>query len=165
MNTVSGQSKTITLDSSWYGIWEGELEIWSQGKQVQQLPMSLEIQPVGKEFTFTLIYKMNTENPDIRPYTLKPVNDSIGHFVIDEANSILLDTYLIDNCLLDLFSMESSGVYSRICNQGEYIDLEMLGLGMDPIRISGGEVIESDTMPKVSSYPLQSMTKARLIKS
>ena len=157
-----GQSSPIKLDSSWYGLWEGQLEIWSMGHKVQELPMSLEIQPNQENYNFILVYKMNPDEPDIRPYELKPVNDSIGHYVIDEHNSILLDSYLIDNCLLDLFSMESSGVYSRICNHSEYIDLEMLGLGLEPIRTSGGEVIQQDTMPEVKSYPLRSMTKAKL---
>ena len=123
-----------------------------------------EIQPNDSYYDFILVYNEGSDQADIRPYKLKSVNDTIGHYVIDENNSILLDTYIIDNCLMDMFSLDSSGIFSRICNHTKYIDLEMLELGMNPIRTSGGEVIENDTIPEVNSYSLRSITKAKLFK-
>jgi len=124
--------------------------------------MSLEIQPIDSAWTFIITYNVGTEEPDVRDYSLIAIDTAAGHYAIDEHNSILLDTYLFDNCLYDRFAVMNSDLFSRICLNGEVLDYEIISGQTEPVRISGDTIMGADTIPEVSSYRLFSVIKAAL---
>lgn len=160
---------TISLSAQsfptyWVGKWTGNLEIWKANKEVQKIPMSLDIQATDTAHTFIITYNAGKEKPDVRNYTLVTVNDTIGHYAIDENNSIILDAYLFDDCLYERFSLLGTDLFSRICVEGETMYYEILSGKTKPVRESGNTIIATDTIPAVNSKSVLHVTKAVLTK-
>lgn len=160
---------TISLSAQsfpthWVGKWTGNLEIWKANKEVQNIPMSLDIQATDTAHTFIITYNVGQEKPDVRNYTLITINDTIGHYAIDENNSIILDAYLFDDCLYERFSLLGTDLFSRICVDGETMYYEILSGKTKPVRESGNTIIETDTIPAVNSQGVLNVTKAILTK-
>ncbi len=153
-----------TFPADWLGKWTGDLEIWRGNRQVNTVPMSLEIQPLDTAWTFVITYQAGTAAPDLRNYLLVAVDDAAGHYAIDEKNGIVLDVYLFDNCLYDRFSLMGSDLFSRMCRLGETLVYEIISGNTEPARISGDTIMGADTIPPVSSYGLLNLTKAVLSK-
>ncbi|MEL7531296.1 MAG: hypothetical protein AAFN10_08320 [Bacteroidota bacterium] len=147
----------------WEGKWTGTVEIWSQNQLTDSFPMSLEIIPQDSIWTYTLHYMHNkTKEPDIRPYSLVPIADSLGHFAIDEANSIMLDAYYSGGCLYSAFGGMGSELLSRICLEEEHLSYEITSFLSEAVRVSGDQIIESDTIPEIKSYQVYSIMRAEL---
>lgn len=151
-----------SFPAAWQGKWTGDLEIWNPTGKVNEVPMSLEIQPTDSAWTFIITYNAGTEEPDIREYSLITIDSAAGHYAIDEHNSILLDAYLLDNCLYDRFAVMGSDLFSRICLDGEVLEYEIISGQTEPVRISGDTIMGTDTIPAVNSYRLFNVIKAAL---
>ncbi|MEM6343959.1 MAG: hypothetical protein AAF927_08765 [Bacteroidota bacterium] len=147
---------------SWEGKWTGTVEIWGQNQLMDSFPMSLEIVPQDTAWTFTLNYMRNADEPDLRAYSLVPLKDSVGHYAIDEANSIILDAYYNGECLYSVFGGMGSQLLTRICLQQEVLSYEISSFLAEPVRISGDQIIESDTIPEIKSYNVYSVMSAQL---
>lgn len=149
----------------WQGKWSGEVEVWSPGKQQDAFPMSLDIQPTDTSWTYTIFYDHNKlPAPDVRPYSIVILNDSLQHFAIDEHNDILLDAYYLDNCLYSVFAGMGSQLQSRVCHEGDHLEYEITSFYEDAVRTSGDTVIGTDTIPPIQSYQVYSVMKAHLVK-
>jgi len=109
-------------------------------------------------------YNRNIDKPDQRNYQLIVVDRSKYHLAIDEQNSIILDTYFNDNCLYTRFGGMGSDLQTRICMINQTLEYEITSNYSEPIRISGNQVIENDTMPEITSYDLYHIMKATLTK-
>lgn len=153
-----------SLSSDWLGKWEGTVEIWSNNQKQNAFSMSLEISPADTAWNFIITYQMNPEKPDVRNYSLLVLEDSSGHFVIDEHNSILLDTYLNANCLYSGFGGMGSELMSRMCLEGKELAYEIMSVKSEPIRESGGTLMKGDSIPSIRSYELYHLMRARLTK-
>ena len=145
------------------GTYEGTLEIYQGAKVAHSLPMSLKILPVDSTtWTFHITYHREGKE-DFRPYDIRLINAEKGHYVIDEHNGILLDSYLNGNCLYEQFAIDNSGIIGTTCfladNQLSY---ELIPINMEPTRISGDTIIKGDTFPAVRSYQVYSTQKALL---
>ena len=84
------KSQSLSFPQSFVGNWKGVLQLYKAGKDtVQSVAMELRVQAIGTtpgQYTWNLIYGKPTE--DNRPYLLKPVNITKGHWIIDELNGI-----------------------------------------------------------------------------
>jgi len=147
---------------NWEGKWTGTVTIWSLTQPANSFPMSLEIVPQDSAWTFTLNYMRDENKPDLREYSLVPIVDSIGHFAIDEHNSILLDSYYDGACLYTAFGGMGSELLTRICLNGEVLEYEITSFQSEPIRVSGNQVVESDTIPEINSYQVDLTMRAKL---
>ncbi len=147
---------------SWEGKWTGTVEIWGQNQLLDSFPMSLEIVPQDTAWTFTLNYMRNANEPDLRAYALVPLVDSVGHYAIDEANSIILDAYYNGDCLYSAFGGMGSELLSRICLDGEVLSYEISSFLSEPVRVSGNQIIESDTIAEIRSFNVYSVMSAKL---
>lgn len=77
--------------TSWEGKWVGEVQVLGPVGQQQAFPMSLEIKAVEDHWAYTFFYGHgHFDEPDIREYSLVVLNDSLGHYAIDEQNDIML---------------------------------------------------------------------------
>jgi len=158
------QVNSQTLSSQWEGKWEGEVEIWAFNKVIESFPMSLEISPKDSSWDFILTYNRSVETPDVRKYSLIIVEDSAGHFAIDEHNSIVLDTYLNRDCLYTSFGGLGSELQTRLCLKSNQIEYEITSVNSDPIRVSGDEVLDGDSIPEIKSYQVYHVMRAELTK-
>lgn len=151
--------------ADWQGKWSGEVQVWSPGVQQDAFPMYLDIQPTDSTWTYTIFYGHNRlPEPDVRPYSIVILNDSLQHFAIDEHNDILLDAYYLDNCLYSVFAGMGSQLQSRVCHEGDYLQYEITSFYGDAVRTSGDSIIGTDTIPPIQSYEVYSVMKARLVK-
>ena len=124
--------------------------------------MSLEITPRDSVWNFVISYKKDIDKPDIRQYELIVMDTAKYHLAIDEKNSIVLDSYFNDNCLYTIFAGMGSDLQTRICMTEGALDYEITSNLSEPIRVSGNEIIENDTIPEIRSYDLYHIMKARL---
>ncbi len=156
------EMKAQSFPKSWAGKWSGPVDIWSSGKKVDSFPMSLEISPMDTSWKFIISYDRDPNKPDIRNYSLITIDRSTGHYAIDENNSIILDAYFYDNCLFINFGGFGSQLLTRICKNEEILHYEISSVKSDPVRVSGGEVINGDTIPEISSHGVYNLMKAKL---
>ena len=145
----------------WIGDYVGQLKIYNNGK-IDTISMRLVIDYPNAEgyFPWTIVY----DEIDIRPYGLEVVNADVGHYRINEYNSIELDAYLIDRHLITRFSVMQNDLIIDYEHVGDAIIAQFYISGTKNQNITGGEIIGQDTIPKVSTYPLSVYQKAILKK-
>ena len=101
---------------------------------------------------------------DIREYTLLVLNDSLGHYAVDEHNGILLDAYYMDDCLYSVFAGMGSQLQSRVCLEDDRLNYEISSFFEEPIRTSGDTIIDTDTIPPIQSFEVYSLMRAQLFR-
>lgn len=145
------------------GTYKGTLEIYQGAKVAHSLPMSLKILPLDStSWTFHITYHREGKE-DFRPYDIRLINAEKGHYVIDEHNGILLDSYLNGNCLYEQFAIDNSGIIGTTCFlEDNQLSYELIPINMEPTRVSGDTIINGDTIPAVRSYQVYSTQKALL---
>ncbi|MBX2873647.1 MAG: hypothetical protein KTR30_16145 [Saprospiraceae bacterium] len=145
------------------GTYKGTLEIYQGVKVAHSLPMSLKIHPLDSTtWTFHITYHRDGKE-DFRPYDIRLIDAEKGHYVIDEHNGILLDSYLNGNCLYEQFAIDNSGIIGTTCFLPEdRLSYELIPINMEPTRISGDTIINGDTIPAVRSYQVYNTQKAIL---
>lgn len=157
--SLSGYAqKSATFPDGWLGIWKGEMHIITAKGIMQKVPMEIHISKGDSADTWNwqMIYRMKKDSPDVRPYVLKLVDKDKQHYVMDEKNSILLDSYFIDNVLWCPFEVQ--GTYLLTTNEvrgGKMISTIMYGPAA-AVRTSGGT--DEDT-PPVKSFAVKGVQK------
>ena len=145
------------------GHWQGQLHWYKPGSTTPQVvPMQLVVQPADTagHFTWQLMY--GAGGKDNRPYLLKPVDTARGHWVIDERNGIVLDSYWIGNQFSSAFTVGGTTIVNNFSLQGDSLLVEFRSFGAKPIAITGGTEKE---VPPVDSYNMRSYQKAILQKA
>lgn len=156
------QAQTVPeFPKTWLGHWEGELSWYAGSNAPKKVKMQLKIQPADTigHYTWQLIYGDQAE--DNRPYILKPVDASKGHWVIDERNGIALDQFLIGPVFSGAFTVMGSTIVNNYRLENDSLIVEFYSLVTKPIRQSGEGTQES---PKADSYAVRSYQKAILMK-
>ena len=152
--------------SNWMGYWKGDLNVYKENKLVRTVPMALDLgytDTVGY-YNWAIIY-----GPDSiagrRDYYLNTVDAEKGHYQTDEKNSIILDSYLYDNRLITNFEVGNSRLQSTYTLSGDVLSFEIIVTSEDPVATTGNQVVGSDTIPEVKSYPVTTIQRAILKKS
>lgn len=154
------QAQTVSeFPKTWIGHWEGELNWYAGSNAPKKVKMQLKIQPADTigHYTWQLIYGDQAE--DNRPYILKPIDASKGHWVIDERNGIVLDQFLIGQVFSGAFTVMGSTIVNNYQLEKDRLMVEFYSLPAKPIRQSGEGTQES---PTVESYSVRSYQKAIL---
>lgn len=124
--------------SKFKGHWEGEL-IWSKvgSKEVQKVKMQIIIQPADTlgQYTWQIIY--GNKGEDNRPYLLKPVDTTKGHWIIDERNGILIDQYWLGNRFSSMFTVQNSTIHDSYWIENGKLIAEFYGISASPVTTSG----------------------------
>lgn len=142
------------------GHWKGELEWYKTGETApQQSKMQLIIQPADTagHYSWQIIY--GNDGEDNRPYSLKAVDQTKGHWVIDEKDGIVLDQYWTGNRLQGAFTVQGSTIINSYGIEGDSLMVEFFSLGATPVRKTGSAANETLS---VASYPVKSFQKAVL---
>ena len=162
---LSSQLNGQIVPKQWEGKWIGSVQSWAYNHPLDSFAMSIEIIPKDSSWDFILFYdRAYLGKPDIRQYQLIIENESKYHLAIDEKNSIVLDCFMNDNCLYNRFSGMGSDLQMRMCVSEKKMEYEITSYLTEPIRISGNEVIENDTVPEIKSFDLHYLMKGELVK-
>lgn len=158
INSLS-QAKQFPID--FIGNWKGQIEWRRNGKPSQQFSMQLKIQPTDSigQYTWQIIY--GDDNKDKRPYILKPVDTAKGHWVVDENDGILLDSYVHGNAMHGAFTVNDNTIVDNYVVENGKMRVEFFSIKMNNKKQSGKGTEET---PFVDSYPVVSYQAGILTK-
>lgn len=167
-NSINSLSKTsssnlnLSFPQDWIGNWKGSCKMFQSQNKEETFNMNLIVQKLeGKanKWLWQIEYKSPTIN-QIRKYELQTVNEKNGHFIIDEKNGIVLDTFLYkNNTMLEQFTVGTSNltVKHQLVDKNN-MNIEFIIFSNDSIRKTGsGENI-------VNSYQLLNYQDCKLKK-
>jgi hypothetical protein len=162
---LEGQNKNA-FPKSFIGNWKGKLQWMVAGKPTQTFTMQLRIQPTDSvnQFTWQIIYG-DPSTPlriqDNRPYILKPVDTAKGHWIIDENNGIVLDSYVHGNAVHGAFTVQGNTIVDNYTIENGKMKVEFFSIKLGDKKQSGQGTEET---PFVDSYKISSYQTGVLIK-
>ena len=156
---------TLPFPQSWLGNWVGDLNIYRENKLVQTVPMELEMSSIDSSgnFVWAIIYGEDKEKGR-RPYELQVVDAAKGHYLVDEKNTIQLETYLFQNKLYSWYQVQGNlllSVYEKI---GDQMIFEIVFGSQTPVSTTGGTTHNGEEIPPVDTYPISVVQRAVLTK-
>lgn len=159
-NAVFAQQKATPFPANFAGNWKGKLQWMRSGKSTQEFIMQLRIQPTDslQQYTWQIIYG-DSANADNRPYILKPVDTTAGHWLIDEKNGIVLDSYVHGNSLHGAFTVNGNTIVDNYWIENDTLYVEFFSMQLSKKKTTGLGTKES---PAVDSYAINSYQKAVL---
>jgi hypothetical protein len=120
--------------------------------------MRLNVLPADSgRYTWQIIY--GDDEKDNRPYLLVPVDTAKGHWVVDERNSILLDSYWIGNRFVGAFTVQNSTIVDQYWIEPDGLHVEFITYAAKPLKATGGT---SNDVPPVDSYQVKSVQRGVL---
>lgn len=146
--TLATAQKTA-FPESFIGKWKGKLQWMVAGKPTREFSMQLNIQPADSagQYTWQIIY--GDGNKDNRPYLLKPVDTAKNHWVIDERDGILLDSYVFGNCIQGAFTVTDNTIVDNYCIENGKMKVEFFTIKLADKNQSGKG---TEDVPYVNSY-------------
>jgi len=114
---------------------------------------------IGK-YNYVLVYGENEKRQE-RKYYLIEKDAEKGNYVVDEDNGIFIDAKVLENKLYCLFEVEQSLLTTFITFEKNHLLFEIVYSNTSKKEESGGQ---NDSIPKVTSYPLHVIQKAKLLK-
>ncbi len=138
-----------TFPSSFIGNWRGQLEWMVAGKPTQTFTMQLKIQPTdtANQYTWQIIY--GDYNKDNRPYLLKPVDTAKGHWIVDELDGIILDSYVHGNSIHGAFTVQGNTIIDNYRVENDTMYVEFFSIRLADKKTTGKG---TDETPFVDSY-------------
>lgn len=154
---------TLAFPQAWEGIWKGDLEIHTAKGLAQTVPMELHILPTDSmhRYTWSIIYGADKEAGK-RPYELVILDAEKGLYAIDEKNTIQIEAYFIKDKLFSRFEVMGTLLLTSEQLVGETLIFEIIAGKMEPISVSGDEVVARDTIPRVQAFPINVLQRAIL---
>jgi hypothetical protein len=146
---ISSRAQVKPFPAGFIGNWKGALEWITPGKPAQLIPTQLKIQPADTagQYTWTIIY--GEEGKDYRPYLLKPVDTAAGHWVVDEIDGIVLDSYVHGNAIHGAFTLGESTLVDNYKVENGKLTVEFITFKLGDKKTTGKGT--KDT-PFVDSY-------------
>lgn len=158
---VNASASLANFPKDFVGSWKGKLQWMVSGKPSQEFSMQLIILPADTagQYSWQIIYGDNGK--DNRPYLLKPVDTAKGHWVVDERDGILLDSYVHGNALHGAFTVQGNTIVDNYKVVGNKMQVEFFSIRLNDKRTSGKGTEET---PSVDSYKISSYQTGELIK-
>jgi len=144
--------------ASWEGEWRGDLLVFQYGKEVQRIPMSLTILPLGSDGQYTWAIQYGRDESGLRPYRLLPIDPEKGAYAIDEQNGIVLDGFFQRDTYYSLFSVSGSLLQTRVQRTQDTLLYEITAGPLKALNTTGGQ----DSIPAVDSYAVPTLQRAIL---
>ncbi len=159
---VVAQNKA-PFPKSFIGNWKGKLQWMVAGKPTQTFTMQLRIKPTdsANKYTWQIIY--GDDAKDNRPYLLKPVDTAKGHWIIDENNGIILDSYVHGNAIHGAFTVQGNTIVDnyKVENGKMYVEFFSIKLGEKKQSGKGTEEIPFVDSYRISSYQTGVLTRVK----
>lgn len=155
--------ESISFPEDWTGRWKGDLKIYSGLGLQDQLKMELIIEPItnSENYTFTIVYD-NGLDLTKRNYELIVVDKDQGLFLVDEKNSILIESYFIGGKWFQRFEVAGNMLVCTIEMQNKNLVWEITSGKSEKISTSGDINIEG--ILEVNTYPFGVYQRAVLSK-
>lgn len=118
------EAPKTNFPEDWIGVYEGEMEWYSNGRMNAKIPLSVEIYKIDSlenTWGWRSTYDSTAAVPRriVKDYLVVQKDTAVGHkYVMDEQNGILLDMNLIDNTFYSSFQVASN----RILSMNKLID-------------------------------------------
>lgn len=149
------------IDDSWYGVWQGKLEIESSPYGLRNsIPMELHISAADTAgvLNWRIIY--NDSATDDRKYLLRIVDAEKGKYVIDEKDGIQLEANLFRNKLISRFEVMGS-----LLEISYSLETDKIIFGVTSGKITPSLITQSEQEQiEVKSYEVTSSQAAILYK-
>lgn len=154
---------TEKFPDTWLGNWKGTLNIYNEKGLAQAIPMELEMAKIedSENYIWAIIYGEDKEKGR-RSYELKIVDAEKGVYVIDEKNSIELESYLLGNKLYNRFLVAESLLLCTYEKVGDKMIFEVISGKNEAVSTTGGEVVDGEEIPEVKTYPIIVSQRAEL---
>lgn len=154
---------SLSFPASWQGVWTGTLEIRNAKGLAQTLPMELHISPIenSQSYTWWIIYGEDKIKGK-RAYELQTVDKDKGIYVVDEKNTIKLESYLIGEKLISYYSVEGTVIIVTNDRRGDEMIFEIIAGSDIPVSVTGGMMHEGEDIPEVKTFPIKVQQKAIL---
>lgn len=163
---IAQDQESTDFPAAWEGIWIGELEIFRDTGKVQTLPMELHIlsSDTSENYSWTIYYGAD-KVAGKRAYELKTIDAKVGHYLIDEKNSILIEGYWIGNKFIQWFVVNKSPILLTVEKFGQdELKWEIIAGNINTVSTTGGETINEEEIPIVKTYPVTNLQRAILKK-
>jgi len=154
--------KAASFPDSWLGSWEGDLNIYKGALKVQSIPMEMKITAADSLGNLSWSTKYKTQESIEKPYTLKTVDLEKGWYLLDENNSIKIETYRFDNKLVSWYEVQGTMIQAAYEYRDGQLIFEILAGKSEPASITGGTKVEEEEIPAVKTWPLNLMQRAIL---
>lgn len=153
------QGKTAVFPDSWHGIWRGTCKATRPDGKGYSFAMELHILPLDSEDrrTWKLIYGQG-DRRQVRDYELIIRDATKGDYVIDEKNSIMIDTTLLGERFCSQYSVNDSLLTVTYTRDNDCIEFYLLSSGLDDPALSGNE----GDIPEVKTYTIETAQTALL---
>lgn len=150
-----------SFPQSFIGNWKGQLQWMVAGKPTQQFNMQLIIQPSDSagQYSWQIIYGDSTI--DNRPYILKPVDAAKGHWVIDEKDGIVLNSYVHGNAIHGAFTVQGKTIVDNYRVENDQLLVEFFSFNLTDKKRTGKG---TERTPFVDSYKMGSYQMGVLLK-
>lgn len=108
------------------GKWEGIMKIYKKGQLKDSVRIQLTVAetPDPKVWVWKTEY-LSAQHPAVKDYKLKLIDESKGHYAIDEGEGIALPHYRFDNKLFSIFETEGITLTSTYELKGEELIFEV----------------------------------------
>ena len=121
-------NKPVNFPQSFIGKWKGKLQWMVAGKPTQTFTMQLNVLPTdtANQYTWQIIY--GDAGKDNRPYILKPIDTAKGHWIVDERDGIMLDSYVHDNSIKGAFTVQGNTIVDNYTVVGNKMNVEFFSI-------------------------------------
>ncbi len=132
---IASVNANANILPEWHGFWQGQCEYDApDGTPTEVIPFTLEIAPISAtEVTWHMHY-MRASGDIIKNYTLRSVDESIGHYEIDEHNGLVIDEYLLQNQLMANFEINKRNIKTAAKLDGDQLTYTAYSFSTAPER-------------------------------
>ncbi len=159
VNTYFTTTDTLRFPEDWLGYWSGDLMIYDARGLRQKVEMSLDLAATDQpgRYKWSLIYA-----GEERPYELITIDAAKGLYQVDEKNTILMESYLINQKLWCSFSVEGTYLLCTYEKVKQKMIFEIMAGNESPVSTTGGQFFEGEDIPVVKTFPVTTSQKAIL---
>ncbi len=153
----------LNFPVDWSGKWRGDLKVYSGLGLQYTIKMELHLIPQenSENYDYTIIYD-SPERFDKRLYELIVVDQSQGLYLLDEKNTILIESYFMGGKWFQRFDVVENLLVCSIEQIGNQLVWEITSGKTEAISTSGDTSLED--IFEVNTYPVGVYQKAVLSK-
>ncbi len=151
------QDTTPTFPDDWLGEWEGTMTISQPGTESAKIPMSMSISTTDEEgrYEWKTNYNPGAENAVEKNYVLAELNTAKGLYLIDEQNSILMESYFVNGKLMSWYEVSQNLIFvSYELKDAQTLQMEIIAGKDRPISTTGRDTIDGAAIPEVNTFPI-----------
>lgn len=157
--TAAVSRAQISFLQPYEGNWKGELEIIGSRRQVQRVPMQMEIKRLSDSlWLWKTIYA--SEKPVIKDYSVRLQNEEEGKYMLDEGDGIMIHMNRLGEKLYALFDVEGTILTCTYELKEGILYYEIVSGSSKP----ASNTKTKDGVHAVNSYAMRFMQRAALKK-